>query len=75
MLTRRLIHLLGKILGEIRKMMREHDEENVLTVREQSTMDIIIKVYRQQKNHFRPKQGYEHIKAVREAHRAWQGSE
>ena len=51
-LTRRLLHLLGKILGETRRMMREHDGEEVLTVREQSNMDIITKVYRQQKNHF-----------------------
>ena len=51
-LTRRLIHLLGKILEEIRKMVREHDDEEVLTVREKSTMDIITKVYRQQKDHF-----------------------
>ena len=51
-LTRRLIHLLGKILEEIRKMVRVHDDEEVLTVREKSTMDIITKVYRQQKNHF-----------------------
>ena len=51
-LTRRLIHLLGKILGEIRKMMREHDGEELMTIRELSTLDIITKVYRQQKNHF-----------------------
>ena len=51
-LIRRLIHLLGKILGEIRKMMRGHRDEEVLTVREQSTIDIITKAYRQQKNHF-----------------------
>ena len=51
-LTRRQIHLLGKILVEIRRMLREHDEEQVLSVREKSAMDIITKVYRQQKNHF-----------------------
>ena len=51
-LTRSLIKLLGKILEEIRRMMRGHDGEDVLTVREQSTIDIITKVYRQQKNHF-----------------------
>ena len=51
-LTRRLIHLLGKILREMRKMIREHDDEGVLGVRELSTLDIITKVYRQQKNHF-----------------------
>ena len=33
-------------------MMREHNEQEVLTVREQSTLGIITKVYRQQKNHF-----------------------
>ncbi len=44
-LTRRLIHLLGKILEEIRRMMREHDGEEGLTVREQLTVDIITKVY------------------------------
>ena len=51
-LTRRLIKLLAKILKEIRKMMREHDDEDQLTQREKSTLDIITKVYRQQKNHF-----------------------
>ena len=40
-LTRRLIKLLAKILEEIRRMMREHDGEEVLTAREQSTIDII----------------------------------
>ena len=33
-------------------MIREHDDEGVLSVRELSTLDIITKVYRQQKNHF-----------------------
>jgi hypothetical protein len=51
-LTRRLIHLLGKILKEIRKMIREHEDEGVLSVRELSVLDIITKVYRQQRNHF-----------------------
>ena len=51
-LIRRLIHLLGKILEEIRKMLREHDGKEVLTVHEKSAMDIITKVYRQQKSHF-----------------------
>ena len=51
-LTRRLIHLLGKILKEIRKMIRGHDDGGVLSVRELSVLDIITKVYRQQKNHF-----------------------
>ena len=51
-LTRRQIKLLAKILEEIRKMVREHDDEELLTLRKKSTLDIITKVYRQQKNHF-----------------------
>ena len=51
-LTRRLLHLLGKILREIRKTEREHTESNVLTDREKKLIDIITKVYRQQRNHF-----------------------
>ena len=51
-IIRRLLNLLGKILKEIRRMMREHNEQEVLSVREQSTLGIITKVYRQQKNHF-----------------------
>jgi hypothetical protein len=33
-------------------MIREHDGERLLTIRELSTLDIVTKVYRQQKNHF-----------------------
>ena len=52
-ITRRLIKLLGKILQEIRKIFRDHDDmEDVLTVKEKNVMEIITKVYRQQKNHF-----------------------
>ena len=43
-IIRRLLNLLGKILKEIRRMMREHNEQEVLTVREQSTLGIITKV-------------------------------
>jgi hypothetical protein len=51
-LTRRLLHLLGKMLKEIRKMEREHADAGVLTDKERRTMDIVTKVYRQQSNHF-----------------------
>ena len=52
-ITRRLIKLLGKMLVEIRKICRERDDmEDVLTFKEKNVMDIITKVYRQQKNHF-----------------------
>ena len=53
-ITRRLVDLLGKILREVRKMEREHPEEDKLfTVREKNDLAIITKMYRQQKNHFR----------------------
>ena len=51
-ITRRLIKLLGKILQEIRKVCREHELEETLTDKEKNFMEIITKVYRQQKNHF-----------------------
>lgn len=52
-ITRRLIKLLGKILAEIRKVEREHNAtEDMLTAKEKNIMEIITKVYRQQKNHF-----------------------
>ena len=51
-ITRRLIKLLGKILQEIRKVCREHELEETLTDKEKTPMEIITRVYRQQKNHF-----------------------
>ena len=52
-IIRRLIRLLGKILQEIRKTCRDHDDmEDVLTTKEKNVMEIITKVYRQQKTHF-----------------------
>ena len=52
-ITRRLLDLLGKILRETRKMKREHEGVKLFTDREKQTFDIITKVYRQQRNHFR----------------------
>ena len=51
-IIRRLIRLLGKVLVEIRKLCREHDSEEVLTPKERNVIEIVTKVYRQQKNHF-----------------------
>ena len=52
-ITRRLLDLLGKILKEIREIVRDHENaENLLTVREKSDLEIITRMYRQQKNHF-----------------------
>lgn len=53
-ITRRLLDLLGKILKEIREIERGHENAgNLLTVREKSDLEIITRMYRQQKNHFR----------------------
>ena len=51
-IIRRLIRLLGKILAEIRKICREHESRDILTDKETSVIEVITKVYRQQKNHF-----------------------
>lgn len=49
-MTRRLLELLGKILKEIRRIERENeDAESMLTVREKGDLEIITKLYRQQK--------------------------
>ena len=61
-ITRRLLDLLGKILKEIREIERSHENaENLLTVREKSDLEIITRMYRQQKNHFRNNEGRESI--------------
>ena len=52
MMTRRLLKLLGKLLKEIRKMEREHAGTEVLTDKEKATLEVVTKVYRQQRNHF-----------------------
>lgn len=61
-ITRRLLDLLGKILKEIREIVRGHENtENLLTVREKSDIEIITKMYRQQKNHFQNNDSRESI--------------
>lgn len=48
------LDLLGKILKEIREIERDKgNAENLLTVREKNGMEIITRMYRQQKDHFR----------------------
>ena len=62
-IIRRLLDLLGKLLKEIRRMEREIDVAGkLLTDREKGDLDIITKMYRQQKNHFRSKDCRESIK-------------
>ena len=60
--TRRLLDLLGKMLKVIREIERGHENaENLLTVREKSDLEIITRMYRQQKNHFRNNDSRESI--------------
>ena len=52
-MTRRLIDLLGKMLKEIREMERDYEKaESPLTEREKGDMEIITRMYRQQKSYF-----------------------
>lgn len=51
MITRQL-KLIGKILEEIRRQMRVHPNEELLNDKQLDMLDIITRVYRQQKNHF-----------------------
>lgn len=61
-MPRRLLDLLGKILKEIREIERGNENaENLLTVREKSDLEIITRMYRQQKNHFRNNDSRESI--------------
>ena len=61
-MTRRLLELLGKILKEIREMERTYEKaESLLTSREKGDLDIITKMYRQQRNHFESKDCRESI--------------
>ena len=60
--TRRLLDLLGKMLKVIREIERGHENaENLLTVREKSDLEIITRMYRQQKNHFQNNDSRESI--------------
>lgn len=61
-MPRRLLDLLCKILKEIREIERgKENAENLLTVREKSDLEIITRMYRQQKNHFRNNDSRESI--------------
>lgn len=62
-MTRRLLNLLGKMLKEIRRLERENaGEEKLLTVRQKSDMEIITRMYRQQRNHFEHNDPRESVK-------------
>lgn len=48
----RLLKLLGKILSEIRRLIRIHPEMVLMSKKDANMIDVITKAYRQQKNHF-----------------------
>ncbi len=49
----RLLALLDKILGEIRRQMRVHPDEELLNAKQLDMLETITRVERQQKNHFK----------------------
>ena len=49
----RLLALLDKILGEIRRQMRVHPDEELLNAKQLDMLETVTRVYRQQKNHFK----------------------
>lgn len=62
-LTRRLLNLLGKILKEVRRLERENaGVEKLLTARQKCDMEIITRMYRQQRHHFENDNPRESIK-------------
>ena len=62
-LTRRLLNLLWKILKETRMLERENaGAEKLLTASQKSGMEIITRMYRQQRNHFENNDPRESVK-------------
>lgn len=49
----RLLALMGKMLGEIRRKMRVHPDEKLLNDKQLNMLETITRVYRQQKNYFK----------------------
>ena len=49
----RLLALLGKMLGEIRRQMRIHSDERLLNEKQLGILETITRVYRQQSHHFK----------------------
>ena len=62
-MTRRLLNLLGKLLANVRKIQRKHvDVDNLLTINKINELDVVTKMYRQQRNHFESGNRKESIK-------------
>ncbi|MCI6118544.1 MAG: hypothetical protein MR717_04540 [Prevotella sp.] len=57
----RLLALLGKMLGEIRRQMRIHSDERLLNEKQLDILETITRVYRQQSHHFKSGDSHESI--------------
>lgn len=57
----RLLALLGKILGEIRRQLRIHPDEELVSDKQLDMLETVTRVYRQQKNHFKSDDSRESI--------------
>lgn len=57
----RLLALLGKILGEIRRQLRIHPDEELVSDKQLDMLETITRVYQQQKNHFKSDDSRESI--------------
>ena len=57
----RLLIFLGKLLGETRKQMRVHPDEDLLNDKQLDMLEILTYVYHQQKNHFKSRDSSESI--------------
>ena len=60
-MTMRLLALLGKILGEIRRQLRIHPDEELVSEKQLDMLETVTRVYRQQKNHFKSDDSRESI--------------
>lgn len=61
-IIRRELNLLGKLLKEIRRIKRENEGLPTISPRDCNLLDIISKIYRQQRNHFESDNPRESIK-------------
>ena len=57
----RLLALLGKILVEIRRQLRIHPDEELVSDKQLDMLETITRVYRQQKNYFKSDDSRESI--------------
>lgn len=61
-MIRRELNLIGKILKEIRRIRRENEGSSMISAQDLNLLNIITKIYRQQRNHFESNNPRESIK-------------